>query len=129
MDKADHQNEKKYFLNFVSAAFQRKLHLHLNFFQLFFHSLGILSNSHFLTVREHQTGAWGWQFLCKSSLKVLTGLKTGYIRDFCASALLENEGGSPGGRRDDRHHGPHHVGQEHRHFIFNWRLGMILLTQ
>ena len=41
---------------------------------------------------------------------------------FCVSALLENEGGSPGGRRDDRHHGPQHVGREHRDFIFKWVL-------
>ena len=73
-------------------------------------------------VREHKNRASGWQFPCKSSLEVITWIKPGYIQVFCASALLEGEGGSPGGRQDDRHHGPQHVGQEHRHFLFKWVL-------
>ena len=79
--------------------------------------------------REHKNSVWEWQFPCKSSWKMVTWIKPCYIYDFCASALLEGEGGSPGERRDVQHHGPQHVGQEHCDFIFNWRLVMILLTQ
>ena len=50
------------------------------------------------TSREHKISAWGWQFPCRSSLEVSTWLKPGYIQVFCASAPLEGEGGSPGGR-------------------------------
>ena len=57
---------------------------------------------------------------------MLTWLKPGYIRDFCVSALLENEAGSPGGRRVNQHHGPQ---QDRHHFIFKWRLVMMLATE
>ena len=36
--------------------------------------------------------------------------------------MLESEGGSSGGRQDDRRQGPQHVGREHRDFIFKWVL-------